>query len=242
MFRLESKLFHSKKTCIPFQLPLKYFEFFQKVMNCQIIKVLANANKFFTQYPKAIDELRLQIDGKSVPQFFQDAYATVAREQNESTTASQAARETKKTVRELSSRLIRTARALESGINSVLHLQNSSQNPIDFESQGDIITRLEKFSVALTNYQDILQQNSAYQTAVESFGEDFAAFKAAAGSIGATKSASKRELDELKDILNDLQAPISALNALIRKFLMKTNGDLYRVYVAGLSRRRKVNN
>ena len=173
-------------------------------MNSQIIKILANANKFFTQYPKAVEELKIKVEDKPLPEFFKSAYDFVMSEKNESANAKKISKETKRTVRSLSSSLIKTARALENGINSVLHLQSSKQEPIDFESQGDIITRLEKFSVELTNYQEVLKSNSAYQVAVDKFKKDFAVFKAAAGKIGATKSASKRERDELDGIIERL--------------------------------------
>jgi hypothetical protein len=163
-----------------------------------------NANKFFTQYPKAVEELKIKVEDKPLPEFFKSAYDFVMSEKNESTNAKQISKETKKTVRSLSSSLIKTARALENGINSVLHLQNSKQEPIDFESQGDIITRLQNFSVALTNYENVLKENSAYKAAVDKFNKDFAVFKTAAGKIGATKSASKREQDELDGIIEKL--------------------------------------
>ena len=206
-------------------------------MNSQVIKLAENGHEFFLQYPKALDKLNITIEGKTIADFFNLVHETLSKEKSEHVSAGIHQKEVKHSVRELKKSLRDTAYALERGINSVLDLENREDEEVDFVSGTDLVLRFEEFSAQLTKFQTIIDQNPSYKRAFDKFKTELAEYKAASSEIGDSKIATDTEKEELIDAIEQYEAIIAGLHSLIRRYLSKTNSDLYEIYIKRLRRK-----
>ena len=162
-------------------------------MNSQIIRIAENAHEFFLQYPKAIANFKIQIDGKTVPELFHFAHEHMSKERNEHSEAELSAKDVKSTIRELGKSLRETAYALEKGVNAVLDLEGREGEEVDFVRGADFALSLEEFVVQLTRFENIIKQNPSYERSFTKFKQELSAYKTAAAQIGDAKIVADTE-------------------------------------------------
>lgn len=204
-------------------------------MNSQIIRIAENGHEFFLQYPKAVAELKITVNGKNVADTFHFVHESIQKERNEHETAAADRKDTKARLRVLEKSLRHTAYALERGVNAVLDLSNRADEEVDFVPGTDFALAIEDFLVQLTKFKGIIEANPAYATSFKQFKEEFNEYKTSAGSIGEAKIVADTEKQEFVDTVDAYEAIIAALHALIRRFLSKTDHELYVEYKKGLS-------
>jgi len=206
-------------------------------MNAQIIRTVRNSHNFFVQHPNFFSQLQIKIGGKTITEIFKNMFNLLNKEKIEHENVSINAKVTKKNTSTLKKSLIKDARAIEDGINSVLQLVGRGEESVNFVLRKDFIACMSSFIISLKRFSNLIVQNPVYNTAFERLQKSFSEYQTLKKQIEEKKLLAKKEKAEFNVAVEKIKPLTMALHSFVSRYLAATDPNLYKIYMSGMRRK-----